>query len=249
MNDSGGPQVDTHEGPSQERSAGAEGPYVELVAARALAVREQLDRWGGAEVEILPVTKGLGLDAVLAAQAAGFTAVGENYATELTAKAEQLQGLAESGSTTAAVNWHLIGPIQRRTIGRVASLVACWQTVAREEEAASLGKASPGARVYVQVNPLGDPTKSGVAPDRTEWLVTRCGELGLRVEGLMTIGVADDFVATRQAFSIVSALRESLGLAQLSMGMSQDLRIAVECGSTQVRVGTAIFGARAPRNG
>ena len=65
----------------------------------------------------------------------------------------------------------------------------------------------------------------------------------------MTIGVADDFVATRQAFSIVSALRESLGLAQLSMGMSQDLRIAVECGSTQVRVGTAIFGARAPRNG
>jgi uncharacterized pyridoxal phosphate-containing UPF0001 family protein len=80
-------------------------------------------------------------------------------------------------------------------------------------------------------------------------LVDALRALGLDVRGLMTIGPADDPAATRAAFRRVAALAEAAGLPELSMGMSDDLELAVDCGATMVRIGRGLFGARpAPRS-
>jgi uncharacterized pyridoxal phosphate-containing UPF0001 family protein len=128
----------------------------------------------------------------------------------------------------------------------LAPVVDVWQTVDRDAAVAELAKRSgPGTAVLLQVNATAEPVKAGCAPSAVEGLVDRARGLGLDVRGLMAMGPTDgDPDRTRAAFRATRALVDRLGLAQCSMGMSDDLEIAVQEGATLVRIGRALFGDR-----
>jgi hypothetical protein len=99
--------------------------------------------------------------------------------------------------------------------------------------------------VLVQVNTTGEMSKSGAGPQEATAVVAAARAAGLHVEGLMTVGPTDTPPeAARPGFRLLRRLADDLGLATCSMGMSHDLEVAVEEGSTEVRIGTALFGRR-----
>ena len=216
---------------------------VDDVVARTAAIRSRIDaieRPWSHPVQGVGVTKGFGPDAIEAAVAGGCDAIGENYAQELVDKRETIERLRPEV--------HFIGRLQRNKVRHVADLVDVWCSLDRESIVGEVAKRSPGARVLVQVDTTGDPGKGGCSSSEAAALVSRAGELGLSVLGLMTVGPtggsAED---ARPGFREVRQLVDDLGLAVCSMGMSGDLDVAVQEGSTQVRVGTALFGARPAR--
>lgn len=214
------------------------------VAARLAELQRTIasvDRAVRHDVEIVAVTKGFGDWAIEAAVDAGCAVIGENYAQELAAK----RGVIERRSPTV----EFIGRLQTNKVRLVADLVDVWASVDRPSVAAEIAKRAPGARILVQVDTTGDPAKGGCAVEEVPQLVATARERGLVVEGLMTVGpTGQPPESARSGFRIVRALVDELGLAVCSMGMSADLVIAVEEGSTQVRVGTGLFGPRPPRS-
>ena len=206
------------------------------VARRLTAVRRRIERAGGdpARVRVVGVTKGFGPDAARAARQAGLTDLGENYAAELVAKAAAVDD---------AVVWHFLGAVQRNKVPALSPLVGLWQSVAREAEGARIARCAPGAKVLVQVDTTGLPGRNGCPPSGVPGLVRRLGELGLDVRGLMTVAAPGE-AAARAAFESVARLADGLELEERSMGMSDDLEVAVAAGSTMVRVGRALFGER-----
>ena len=216
---------------------------VTAVADRLAAVRARIEAAGRApdDVVVVAVTKGFGIDAVEAANAAGIADVGENYAQELAAKVEQ-------ASDDAGRRWHFLGRVQRNKVRSIAAAVHLWQGVDRVAAGEEIARRAPGARVLVQVRldagaPDG-PGRNGCDPDGVPELVERLDELGLDVRGLMAVGPAGPPELARPGFRKVSALADRLGLVERSMGMTDDLGVAVEEGSTMVRVGRGLFGAR-----
>ena len=208
---------------------------VNAVAAALAGVRERIAAAGGTDVQVLAVTKGFGPDAIHAALAAGCRSIGENYAQELVAKRDALEG----------ADVHFIGQLQTNKVRQVAGLVDLYETVDRPSLAREIAKRSPGAAVLVQVDTSAEPGKGGVALDRLDELVELVVALGLDLRGLMTVGpTVGGPDAARPGFRAVRAAVDRLGLAICSMGMTDDLEVAVEEGSTQVRVGTALFGVR-----
>jgi len=209
---------------------------------------DRLAGLSGGRTTLLPVTKAFGVEAVHAVLAAGITEVGENYAQELIAKHGELCGESDDDDDdddgAVPVHWHMIGGVQRNKVRRLAGIVSLWQTVDRPELVDELARRCLGARVLVQVDPAGTPGKGGCPPADVEGLVGRATDGGLEVAGLMTVGVMGDRDATAAAFRTVSRLADDLGLAERSMGMSDDIELAVEHGSTMVRVGRALFGER-----
>jgi pyridoxal phosphate enzyme (YggS family) len=190
-------------------------------------------------VAVCAVTKGFGADAVRLAARLGCDAVGENYAQEAIAK------LAEVGSARPPV--HFIGRLQSNKVKALAGVVNVWQSVDREALVDEIAKRAPGAEIYVQVNATGEADKGGCDPGDAPRLVHHATQRGLAVLGLMTVGPTNpDPVRSRAAFGGVRRMADDLGLHGCSMGMSDDLRIALEEGSTMVRVGTALFGPRTP---
>jgi len=148
------------------------------------------------------------------------------------------------------LEWHLIGPLQSNKTRVVAELFQWVQTVDREKIAKRLSEQRPGAlpalNVLIQVNASGEKTKSGVPLHEAEALAKAVAALPrLRLRGLMAIPEPG---APRQRYAEVRALYDELkakfGFDTLSMGMSDDLELAVAEGATLVRIGTAIFGAR-----
>ena len=130
---------------------------------------------------------------------------------------------------------------------RCAALVASRRLGVRRPPSLIAGSRpdGPAPTVLVQVNATGEPSKGGCDPGDVGDLVANALNLNLNVSGLMTIGPADgDPVGTRHAFTLVRALADELGLTTCSMGMSLDLDIAIDCGTTRVRLGTALFGER-----
>ncbi|MDB4987323.1 MAG: hypothetical protein JWN04_2501, partial [Myxococcaceae bacterium] len=110
------------------------------------------------------------------------------------------------------------------------------------ERALALGKS---CEVMLQVNVLGEARKGGIAPPELPALIELTRSLeGLALTGLMTIPPADDLAASERAYRMLAALAQDHGLSELSMGMSDDLEVAVRAGATSVRIGTAIFGPR-----
>lgn len=214
------------------------------VARRLDVLRNRLADLGGDDVTVLAVTKGFGVDAVAAAVAVGLPAVGENYAQELAEKAES--DVAQSLVPTP--EWHFIGQMQSRRVRLVAPHVALWQSVDRAKVGARIANHAPGARVMVQVNATGEPQKAGCEPTEVTSLVDALRQLGLEVVGLMTVGRVGDRSETLGAFQMVRDLADTLELPQRSMGMTADLDLAIEAGSTMIRVGTGLFGPRPPRN-
>ena len=143
---------------------------------------------------------------------------------------------------------HFIGRLQRNKVRQLVDIVDVWCSLDRASAINEVAKRAPGGRVMIQVDTTGDPGKGGCDVGDTAALVDRATGQGLIVRGLMTVGpTGGDSEAARPGFRRVRALVDELGLDECSMGMSGDLVVAVEEGSTEVRVGTALFGPRPPR--
>ena len=208
------------------------------VADNIAIVRERIARAGGdGRTRLVAVTKGFGTDAIRAAIAGGADAIGENYAQELERKLASLEG-------EPMIPVHFIGQIQRNKVRVVAHGVSLWHSVDRVEIGREIARRSPGASVLVQVNVTRDAGRGGCALEDVDSLVGALRELSLDVLGLMAVGPAADLVASRDCFSSLATRAWSLGLRELSMGMSDDLEPAVECGATYVRIGRSLFGSR-----
>ena len=209
------------------------------VVDRLAEVRARIEAAGREpdDVVVVAVTKGFGVDAVDAANAAGLVDVGENYAQELAGKVDQARGDADR-------RWHFLGGVQRNKVRLIAAAVHLWQGVDRVSAGEEIARRAPGAKVLVQVRITGDDGRNGCEPDDVPELVERLDDLGLDVRGLMAVGPAGPPELARPGFRTVSALADRLGLVERSMGMTDDLGVAVEEGSTMVRVGRGLFGAR-----
>jgi PLP dependent protein len=202
-------------------------------------------------VTLLAVAKTFGADAVRHAHAAGQCAFGENYVQEALAKIDVLADLR------AALEWHLIGPLQSNKTREVAAAFDWVHTVDRlkiaERLSAQRPEHLPPLQVCVQVNVSGEASKAGVVPAAAPALVRAVAALPrVCLRGLMSIpepveGIAAQRAPHRVLRELFESLRaEGLALDTLSMGMSADLEAAIAEGSTIVRVGTAIFGGRVP---
>ena len=189
---------------------------------------------------MLAVTKGFGVDAVAAAAAAGIASIGENYAQELLTKLD--------AARSAGLDVHFIGRLQSNKVRQLAGAVAVWESIDRPALVAELARRAPGTTVLVQVAATGEPGKGGCPAGEVPALVEQARAAGLHVDGLMTVGpTVGGPEAARRAFRLVRAMVDDLRLSTCSMGMTDDLEVAVEEGSTEVRLGTALFGRREPR--
>ena len=172
---------------------------------------------------------------------AGQKAFGENYVQEAVQK---MEGLPPS------LEWHLIGPLQSNKTRLAAERFAWVQTVASEKIARRLSEQRPAhlppLNVLIQVNVSGEASKSGVGLDRIEDLARAIVALPqLKLRGLMAIPEPGaDRARYASVRNVFDKLKGQFGFDTLSMGMSDDLDLAIAEGSTMVRIGTAIFGQR-----
>jgi pyridoxal phosphate enzyme (YggS family) len=198
-------------------------------------------------VRLVAVSKGKPAEAIREAHAAGQRWFGENYAQELVAKAASLADLA-------GIEWHFIGHLQSNKAKAVAPIAQVVHTVdspglARELARRVLRAGRGPLPVLLEVNVTREPQKHGASPsDLKDVIEAVAAEPSLSLRGLMTVPPVEDLAAARAAFETLASLRSLHGgvarLPELSMGMSHDLEVAVACGATIVRVGTAIFGPR-----
>jgi pyridoxal phosphate enzyme (YggS family) len=217
-------------------------------------VRERIERSCEAagrtvdSVRLVAVTKAHPLGAVEAALAAGLKDLGENRVEELEWKVEALG--------TEEVRWHMIGHVQSRKAGRAAKLAHLIHSVDSFRLAQRLSRAAVeqarDVHVLAQVNTAGEESKSGLAVPEAIDEIHQMTELPrLRVDGLMTMApFVDDERVLSDTFSGLRSVAEQLRRTtnrvgpELSMGMTNDLEIAIREGSTMVRIGTALFGER-----
>lgn len=209
------------------------------VRARIAAATTGLGR-DPADIRLVAVSKFHPVESIRDALDAGQTTFGENYVQELVAKAPALPGAA----------FHFIGHLQKNKIKDVLKFAKCIETVDSIALAESIERrAQTPIDIFIQVNVAAEPQKSGCSTDELPRLLdTIAGFSKLRVRGLMTIPPQSDLPeASRPHFRALRELAGRNGLSELSMGMSADLEVAIEEGATLVRVGTAIFGPRAPK--
>lgn len=226
------------------------------IAARWAEVKARVDaaceraRRPASDVTIVAVSKTHPASAVVEAALAGATDFGENYAQELADKIANVALVPDLG----ALRWHFIGRLQRNKAKLVAGHVALVHAVDTVELADELAKRAGGVvqPILLAVNLAGEMTKGGVTGEGAEPIARALASVpGVRLDGLMTMPpYSDDPEASRPQFEALRALRDRLAdaldrpLPVLSMGMSGDFEVAIACGATHVRVGTAIFGSR-----
>lgn len=227
------------------------------IEGRLQQVRLELEAAAsGAPVRLVAVSKTQPVEAVHEAWRAGQREFGENYVQEGVAKIEALALRVPRDQ----VVWHCIGPLQANKTRLVATHFDWVQSVDRWRIAQRLSEQRPAGmaplQVCVQVNIDGGARKAGVTPEEASELAQAVATLpGLRLRGLMAIPEPADREADAVAVfgrlkDLFDALRaQGLALDTLSMGMSADAAVAVRCGATLVRVGTAIFGSRGPQLG
>ena len=210
---------------------------VQRITANLVAVQRRIRAAGAdpARIGVVAVTKTFGLDMVRAAAAVGLTAVGENYVEEL----EEKRGVVGE----LGLRWHYLGALQSNKIARVVAVADVISGVSREKEIHKIAAVREGVTIDVQVDLTGATQRSGADATQVAHLVHVAREAGLDVRGLMTVASPDAALAPGQ-FARVSELAGELGLRGCSMGMSDDLEIAVAHGSTEIRVGRALFGPR-----
>jgi pyridoxal phosphate enzyme (YggS family) len=213
------------------------GLTAEAVGENLAVIRERIEKAGRDpdRIEIVAVTKGFGLDAVEAALANGLFELGENRAPELLHKAE---------ASPPDVHWHYLGNVQRNKVAKLAEHVDLWQAVDRVAAGEEIATRAPGAHVLIQVNISGEPQKHGCTPADARHLFSDLTRLGLEVEGLMGVGPTGPPEASREAFDLLEGLKNELELHVVSMGMSDDLELAVQKGSNMLRIGRGLFGER-----
>jgi len=210
------------------------------VSEAVAALRNRITLAGGTNVALVGVTKTFGSEAWRFAKAAGCDAVGENYAQEVVQKAGEV-ALADR------LPVHFIGQLQSNKIKQLVGIVDVWQSIDRLALLTEIAKRSTrsGTQVLLQVNVTGEDDKGGCTPEQVAELARAARDLGLEVLGLMAVGPTnEDPIVTRSAFRMLRMLVDEHELQQCSMGMTGDLEIAVEEGSTMVRVGSALFGNR-----
>ena len=204
-------------------------------------------------VQLLAVSKTKTVEAIRSAYAAGLTAFGENYLQEAEAK---IAALSEP------LEWHFIGPLQSNKTRPAAELFDWVHSVDRLKIAQRLAAQRPPQRpplnICLQVNIDREPSKAGLLAEQLSDVANAVAQLpALRLRGLMAIPKPrSDSAGQRAAFAALRELRDQLNIAlpalqaspmdTLSMGMSADLEAAIAEGATIVRVGSDIFGARAP---
>lgn len=198
---------------------------------RIRANLERVRERAGGEIEILAATKYVPLEEMGALAEAGVTLVGENRLQDLEAKRERWGNSFE---------WDFIGNLQSRKVKRVLPAVRLIHSVATDSVLEQLerhgGSENP---ILIEVNLSGEESKSGVEPERLREFVERSAA---PVEGLMTMPpFTEDPEASRPYFARLAALASEHGLKRLSMGTSQDWEVAVEEGSTIVRLGTSLY--------
>lgn len=218
----------------------------EMIAAACLRAGRRTE-----EVRLMAVSKVHPIEMLLEAWSAGQRLFGENRVQEFAAKAEQLKNVGEA----ASLEVHLIGPLQNNKTARAAELFAAVDTIDSlktgqrlSSAAMALGRNLP---VLVEVKLSHEETKHGVAPELLGQLLDGLAGLpGLTVRGLMTVPPwSAEGEQARPYFRELRRLRDQSqakyqGITELSMGMSNDFDVAIEEGSTTVRLGTAIFGRR-----
>ena len=220
---------------------------IDGVAVRLAAVRERLARAAGdcgrdpASVTLVCVSKTFPAEHILPALDAGERVFGENRVQEAQGK---WPGLRER---YGRLDLHLIGPLQSN---KAADAVATFDTIETVDRprivralAEAVQKAGRCPKLYIQVNTGAEPQKAGVLPEEADAFISGCrGEHGLSVDGLMCIPPIDDQASPH--FALLATIAARNGVAGLSMGMSADYELAIPLGATNVRVGSAIFGAR-----
>jgi pyridoxal phosphate enzyme (YggS family) len=218
------------------------------IAENLSAVRERIDaacrRAGRApdEVTLVGVTKGFPAGAVEEACAAGLRDAGENRVQEAQ---EKIEALSARG---VRPRWHLIGHLQSNKAKTAIGLFDILHGVDTVRLAETLSRqAGEPLPILLEVNVAQEATKFGFTPDELPQAFSRIAALPeLDVRGLMTVApLVREPEAARPVFRRLRELRDALGLRELSMGMTDDFEVAVEEGATMVRVGRAIFGARA----
>jgi PLP dependent protein len=240
--------------PSDEWAAVQHG--LERVRERIRLAAERAGR-DASSIRLLAVSKRQSEQKIRAAHAAGQRDFGENYAQELSSKRALITALP-------GLRLHMIGHVQRNKCGALAGVVSAVHSVDSVRLARELGRRAAQApvppeqrllaggelAVFVEVNLSAQPQKAGCSPVELPALLDVIeAEPALALRGLMAIPEGGgDAMLSRRAFVELGELRERHGgaarLPELSMGMSRDLEVAVECGSSWVRVGTDIFGAR-----
>lgn len=199
----------------------------EVVRRNLTEVREV----AGQEVEILAATKYVVPEEMERLAEAGVALVGENRLQDLEAKRELIGD---------RFTWDFIGHIQSRKLRRILPLVRLIHSVATDSVLEQLGRhATDQTEVLVEVNLSGEPGKGGVEPEALGGFIARCPA---RVSGLMTMPpFTTDPEASRPYFARLAELASEHGLERLSMGTSQDWRVAVEEGGTIIRLGTSLY--------
>jgi hypothetical protein len=215
--------------------------FASTIGERVAMLRAHVDRVAAAagrpagSVAILGVTKTQPREAVLEAVASGLTDVGENY----------LQEAREKYVDLPPVTRHFIGHVQTNKAKAIAALFDVVQSVDRLEAGLALEKAARALgrqiRVLVQVN-VSPTERFGIAPGEAAHLATQLRDAGLTVDGVMAIGPLEGDVDA--AFASAHEAFTAVGGSTFSLGMSADWERAIHQGSTMIRIGTAIFGAR-----
>ena len=207
-------------------------PFTNLDPAKIGANLDEVREHAGPDVEILAATKYVLPDEMGKLAEAGITLVGENRLQDLEAKRERWAD---------AFEWDFIGNLQSRKVKSILPLVRLIHSLATESALEQLGRhAGPETAVLIEVNLAGEESKGGVEPDALGDFIARCPA---RVEGLMTMPpFASDPEASRPHFARLAELAGEHGLPRLSMGTSQDWRVAVEEGATIIRLGSVLYG-------
>lgn len=202
------------------------------------------------KIKIIAVSKTHTPQAIVAAYEAGARIFGENYVQELTEKQKILE---EKGMIP---EWHFIGHLQTNKVKYIAPFVSLIHSVDSEKLALEISRQAQKHNrtidILMQVNTSGEISKSGCEPEESVDLAEKIIKIpNIKLLGLMTIGTfSDNETIIRREFRLLKSILDeinsklSINLTELSMGMSHDFEIAIEEGSTMVRIGTAIFGER-----
>ena len=227
------------------------------IESRLLAIKEQIAshaRQTGRQpeqIKLLAVSKTKPAEAIQAAYQAGQRLFGESYVQEAVTKVQYLKNIPDY----ADIEWHFIGPLQSNKTRLVAENFDWIHSIEREKIAQRLNEQRPAhlpaLNICIQVNISGVQTKSGITADEVFGLAGIISNFPrLKLRGLMTIAEnTDDLNIVRDNFLQMQELYNRLknqypSVDTLSMGMTDDMAVAIECGSTMVRIGTAIFGSR-----
>ena len=213
------------------------------VLRRIATAADQAGRDRGA-VTLVAIAKLHGSERIVAALEAGYRVFGENRVQEAAGKWPALK------QRFAGVELHLVGPLQTNKVKQAVALFDVIETVDRPKLARALARemAASNRRLpcYIEINTGEEPQKAGVMPAEADAFVAFCmGELELPVAGLMCIPPFDDEPSLH--FALLADIARRNRLTGLSMGMTADYETAVRLGATHVRIGTAIFGDRPPR--